>query len=93
MSKDELSKTLEKLHQELAQNPPLDESTLQSMRAIAEEIQSAIARMSTNPATPQSEPPTITDRLREMISEFEARHPQLTSTMSQIADRLTDMGI
>jgi Domain of unknown function (DUF4404) len=94
MSNEELSRTLEKLHQELSQNPRLDEKTLRSMRAIAEEIQTSIARMNSNhPAPTQSEPTTITERLREMISEFEARHPQLTATMSQIADRLTDMGI
>jgi DNA repair exonuclease SbcCD ATPase subunit len=93
MSNDELAKTLEKLHEELSQSPNLDERTLRSMRAILEEIQSTIVRNdSAQPAT-NAEPPTITQRLQEMISDFEARHPQLTATLSQIADRLTDMGI
>ncbi len=93
MSNDELSKTLEKLHEELSHSPQLDENTLRSMRSILDEIQTAISRIDSVPPASDSEPLTITQRLQEMISVFEARHPQLTATLSQIADRLTDMGI
>ncbi len=95
MSNDELSKTLEKLHVELSQSPQLDEKTLQSMRSILDEIQMTISRMDNIQAEGDSEPVSISiaQRLREMISDFEVRHPQLTATLSQIADRLTDMGI
>lgn len=93
MSNDELSKTLEKLHEELSQNPQLDENTLQSMRSILDEIQAAISRIDLAQPASDSEPLTVTQRLQDMISDFEARHPQLTATLSQIADRLTDMGI
>ena len=93
MANEELLKTLDKLHQELSQNPTLDETSLRSMRAILDEIQTAISRIESDKTAASSERLTITQRLQDLISVFEARHPQLTATLSQIADRLTDMGI
>ena len=93
MAKDELSQTLDKLHRELSQSPQVDEQTLHSMRTLVEEIQAILAKSDT--AEPTQPPPalTINQRLQDLISDFEVRHPQLTATLSQIADRLTDMGI
>lgn len=89
MSNEELSKTLEKLHQELSHTPQLDEQTIESMRSLLEEIQASLSRSDSD----DSHPLTITQRIQELITDFETRHPQLTATLSQIADRLTDMGI
>lgn len=97
MAREELLRTLEKLHSELSQNPQLDEGTLQSMRAIVNEIQLSIANSvnDKSEASPkiQTETPFFTERLQDLITRFEARHPQITATLSNIADRLTDMGI
>ena len=93
MTNDELSKTLDKLHEELSQSPQLDENTLRSMRFLLDEIQEVISRSENDISTESSEPLSIRERLQDMISDFEVRHPQLTATLSQIADRLTDMGI
>ena len=93
MGKDELSQTLDRLHSELSQSPQVDEQTLRSMRSLVEEIQGILAKAEKGEPTQPSPPLTINQRLQDLISDFEVRHPQLTATLSQIADRLTDMGI
>ncbi len=93
MAKDQLSQTLDKLHLELSQSPQVDEQTLHSMRTLVEEIQALLAKSGTGEPTQPAPPLTINQRLQDLISDFEVRHPQLTATLSQIADRLTDMGI
>ncbi len=93
MANEDLAQTLDKLHEELSGNPQLDEHTLRSMRSLLDEIQVVISRFDSGKPTEDSQPLSIAQRLQEMISDFEVRHPQLTSTLSQIADRLTDMGI
>ncbi len=36
---------------------------------------------------------SVVEKLKSAIEEFEARHPDLTLSLSQIADRLSAMGI
>jgi hypothetical protein len=93
MTINELAQSIERLHAELAQSSKVDAETLQSMRALLQEIQQFIAR--SEAIEPTNDPPTLslTQRLREAVETFEAQHPQLTTALSQIADRLTDMGI
>jgi len=94
MSTEELSRTLSKLHEELADSPELDENTRRSLRAVLGEIQVAIDRAGGGEAIEEETPVlSVSGRLQEVIDEFEARHPRLTLTLSQIADRLSDMGI
>ena len=96
MTTEELSQTLSKLHQELSDNPELDESTLQSLRLLLGEIQIALDRAAGE--TPSEEQThesflPLGQKLQSVIGEFEARHPRLTITLSQIADGLNAMGI
>jgi len=93
MAKDELSQTLDRLHLELSQSPQVDDQTLRSMRTLVEEIQAIIAKSGVGEQSQPAPPLSINQRLQDLISDFEVRHPQLTATLSQIADRLTDMGI
>jgi DNA-binding transcriptional LysR family regulator len=80
----------------LSGNPELDENALRSLRALLGEIQVAIDRAAGE--VPQTDHTLATSlpigqRLQSVIGEFEAHHPRLTMTLSQIADRLTAMGI
>lgn len=96
MTAEELSQTLRKLHDELSSNPELDENALESLRTLLGEIQVAIARAEGDEPQVVHNHPTLIpmgERLRLAIDEFEARHPRLTLSLSQIADRLTAMGI
>ena len=92
MTNEDLEQTLDSLHQNLAETPQIDEPTAAKMRLLIDEIQSALARSS---PSPDSTPPhhTLTERVQELIADFEVNHPKLTSNLSLIAERLADMGI
>ena len=94
MTAEELSQTLRTLHEELSGNPELDENAIRSLRALLGEIQVAIDRASDEPLADHSHETSLPvgQRLRSAIGEFEARHPRLTLSLSQIADQLTAMG-
>jgi hypothetical protein len=96
MTGNDLRRTLEQLHLDLSQNPNLDSSTVQSLRTLAEDIQKVLERASSDGevlASDEVENTTLADRMRGLIADFEVQHPQLTSTLSTIAERLSDMGI
>lgn len=100
MSAEELSRTLTKLHSELADTPELDEGTLRSLRAVLAEVQVALDRAALEAggsvgedSAGSSNSGTVSGRLQDLLEDFEAKHPRLTLTLSQIADRLADMGI
>ena len=99
MTTEELSQTLSRLHEELSNNPELDAATLRSLRVLLGEIQVAIDRAAGDaPRADQADQADeaalpLGQRLHSVIGEFEARHPRLTLTLSQIADGLNAMGI
>lgn len=99
MTNEELSQTLNRLQEQLAENPQLDEATLQSLRALLDEIEAATlrsqaARAAQGAAADETaEELSLSQRLRKSVEDFEFRHPQLTVTLSQIADSLAEMGI
>jgi hypothetical protein len=93
MANEELAQTLDRLHQQLSQNPQLDEANLRSLRLLLDEIQTVCAQSGTATPSQNLQERSLNQRLQEVIEDFELRHPQLTTTLSQIADRLSDMGI
>lgn len=96
MTTEQLSQTLSKLHAELSNNPELDQTTLQALKVLLGEIQLAIDRAAGDaPPADQTHESALPlgHKLQSAISEFEARHPRLTLTLSQIADGLNAMGI
>ena len=105
MTNQELAQTLDRLHEQLSQSPQLDEATVQSLRALLDEIEAATVRTeavaSAENAVPSereaaaasAEELSLSQRLRKTVEDFEFRHPQLTVTLSQIADSLAEMGI
>lgn len=93
MTNDELSRTLEKLHIELSQASNLDPQTTRLLRNLLEEIQTVIARSGDDESTDNQESLSLSRRWNDVIVDFEVRHPQLTATLSQITNRLSEMGI
>jgi hypothetical protein len=93
MNNDDLPQTLEKLHLDLAKNPQLDEKTSQSLRSLIEEIQLVLARSGSDQPTELPSGPTLSERVSDLVADFEMRHPKLTTTLATIAERLSDMGI
>ena len=99
MSSEELTRTLGKLQANLADSPQLDEKALQSLRLVLDDIQTAIERTAVSrdiepgEENTEQENASMSSRLQGLIDDFEAKHPNLTLTLSQIADRLAEMGI
>lgn len=105
MTNQELAQTLDRLHEQLSQSPQLDEATVQSLRALLDEIEAATVRTEEaatgqDAGTPEHEAAatsaqelSLSGKLRKTVEDFEFRHPQLTVTLSQIADSLAEMGI
>ncbi|MCU0709843.1 MAG: DUF4404 family protein [Pirellula sp.] len=114
MMTNTLGEVLKRLHDELAEHPRLDAGTVESLKALATEIQNAIDSQTGSSATTKtvSSPggasaaasggemaengsldASLSSRVNQVIEDFEAHHPQLTRTLSMIAERLADMGI
>ncbi len=93
MSREELSRAIDHLHQALHQDEPLDDEARSALQGILADIQVAMNRSESEPNVHLTANISLKERLLEMITDFEIRHPQLTSTLTQISDRLSDMGI
>lgn len=85
---NELIQTLQRLHEQLQANSELDIETRESLQRIAHEIQDSL-----NASDENSLDSSLSARLQAWIDELEANHPQLTKIVSQVVERLADMGI
>ncbi len=109
MSAQELSQKLSELRAQLAEDAELDEQTRESLTAVLGEIQAAMDRAAqqavdvnargsigdqqVDQRADEVAEDSIAGRVREVIEDFEAKHPRLTMTLSMIADRLAEIGI
>ncbi|MFY7876294.1 MAG: DUF4404 family protein [Pirellula sp.] len=97
MTQDKLATELEAFHQCLVEAPSIDAATREKLKTLIGEIQTALA--SPRPAdalqleakVPEEE--TFQQRVDKLIHDFEVQHPQLTTNLAIIAERLADMGI
>ncbi len=89
MTNDELGRTLDELHQQLQENPTLDEPTLASLRKLLADINNVLD----SEAEPPEGQSDIRQQLRETIEQFEGEHPKLTVALSQISEFLANIGI
>jgi hypothetical protein len=87
MDTNELRQLLERLRNDLDRATGLDDSSREQMRALVSEIE----RGMNQPATDTER--SLSDRLVEAMTAFEAQHPRLTETLSRLADQLGAMGI
>lgn len=93
MTADELQSALDKLQSELSQTAEVDDATRRRLKGLIGDIQRLVGPSGAEPAaSPPAEKP-LTSTLEGMVADFEARHPQLTSTVQQLVDRLAEIGI
>lgn len=92
MTNADLKESLELLRQNLADSTTIDEQVAEKMRSLVDEIQDTLAR-SASASNSGIANPTLAERAQDFIDDFQAHHPQLTSNLSLIAERLADMGI
>ena len=97
MTQDKLATELEAFHQCLVDAPAIDSATREKLKTLIGEIQTALA--SPRPAddpfleTKVRDEGTFQQRVDKLIRDFEVQHPQLTTNLAIIAERLADMGI
>lgn len=88
---EDLKQHLQALHNELQSSKSLDPSTLEALNILAEDIRVHIDN--SQHAGQSASAPPLSSRLEELLNDFEVQHPRLTNIISQIAERLADMGI
>lgn len=92
MNNDDLKQLLESLRQNLEDSSTIDEQVAEKMRLLADEIQNALMR-SASKSHAGTTNPSLAESIRELMDDFQVQHPQLTSNLASIAERLADMGI
>ncbi len=95
MSNEGITTALEQLNQELRNSPQLDQPTAQSLQLLIDGIRASLKRSSDGgvPTSDSNQPPEVIEQASSFITQFEASHPRLTNALSQVIDRLSDMGI
>lgn len=89
MDKQTLRGQLEELHAELQQVESLDVNEREMLQNLARDVQEALRREDDSTQHYSS----LGDRLREVIAQVEASHPQTTLLMRQVIDQLAYLGI
>ena len=86
-----LRELLERLHNELDQTESLDENGNEMLRHLEADIRRRLERSGAKKATGADD--TILERLQDTIDHFEATHPSLTLTLSEMMTILSNAGI
>jgi ABC-type transporter Mla subunit MlaD len=93
MNPIELQQHLAALHAELSQTTEVDDATREKLRDVIADIDRLIGpKESPSQAAGEAEPYLI-EKLQQAMGAFEARHPQLTASVQQLIDRLSEIGI
>lgn len=93
MNADELQSALDKLQRELSQTAEVDDATRQRLKGLIADIQRLVGPSESEPAASAAADQPLTKNLQGLVADFEARHPQLTTTVQQLVDRLAEIGI
>ena len=90
MKNEAMGNLLQQLHGALNSATSITEKDRELLRQLSADIEALLAqRGSMTPATHQS----IVERLMAAVTRFEVSHPDLTATMTQVSNKLSDMGI
>jgi hypothetical protein len=88
--REQLEKTVEQLHAELAGARSIDPQTRALLRKLTDDIDRVLEEEG-DQRTADVEP--MSSGLRELMLKFEADHPQLSLAIGKVADALSAMGI
>lgn len=89
MKNEELLKLLERVHEEIGRVEDIDEDGRELLTHLSADIQSLLGR----PDQVREPEPLLGGRLQESIDRFQASHPTLTNTLSQLSAVLSNAGI
>jgi hypothetical protein len=90
MNHEVVSRLIRQLHGTLEGRSAITQEDRAQLEQLAADLQAVLARPG---AAAGSGHQGIIDRLRNAVSRFEVSHPDLTATMAQVSQKLSDMGI
>jgi len=90
MNRDELLKTLEKVHAELADAKSVDDETRRLLTTLTEDLR-RLSEQGDAASAENVEP--LSDQVQDLVLQFETDHPQLTTALNQVAAALANLGI
>lgn len=95
MSREELSSTLASLHETLNDTTDVDDKTRELLMSVTADIQRLLTRDddSTETETSEETEEPFSDRIQDMIVEFEVKHPHIGGLLERLSDGLAQMGI
>jgi len=88
MERQQLIKTLEQLHDDLAGVEQVDPETLAKLQSLTDDIQRILDEQ--QESGEEVEP--VSNGLKDLLLRFEADHPQLANSVGRVADALAAMG-
>ncbi|MEI6691215.1 MAG: DUF4404 family protein [Chlorobium sp.] len=88
MEQQKLRELLETLHKELEQVDSVDETTIEVLSNLKEDISKLVEE---NIST-LHENESLIERMSEAVDHFEAGHPKLSMTIQHVLDSLANMG-
>jgi hypothetical protein len=92
MNRDELLNTLKTLHTQLSSLGEIDAETQTMLQTVTSDIQNVLDSGSAAQVDDDSGK-SLSERLRDTLIEFEARHPHVGGLLERITDGLASMGI
>ena len=90
MQKDELLRTLERLHQDLSHTHELDPDAECLIRAVTDDIQRLL---DDEQESPPEDSKSLSSKLESLTLSWEEEHPQIAQLIGQIASALANFGI
>jgi septal ring factor EnvC (AmiA/AmiB activator) len=93
MPDTELRERLEDLHAELERAPRVDPESRRLLAEVARDIDALLGRSPAPADAGGGEHATLTDRLSELVREFEEEHPALAAAVGRVATALANLGI
>lgn len=92
MPQHELISTLQSLHAQLNDSKDVDPETRAMLKTITDDIQRLVDKTESSETENQSASHEAKS-LREMLIEFEVRHPHLGGLLERLTDGLSSIGI
>ncbi|MBU0566834.1 DUF4404 family protein [bacterium] len=90
MKKEEFCKVLTQLHDELGSTPSVDENGRKLLSVLRDDIGRVLEQSKENDF---GHHPSFIERLEEATLHFDQSHPRLASSLRQMIDTLSNMGI
>ena len=88
MSREELQQTLGALHESLVDVNEVDDKTRELLHSITADIERLLAD-----EQPEAPDESFSGRIKDLVVEFEARHPQISGLLERLSDGLANLGI